>query len=105
MTQLTEIANLEDKSDLSALLSQSGVLLDFDRSGSITAAEMESFLNELDAITAASEKKERFLRFNHKIRNTGCELKPRLSSKKSMARFNLSKIQRKYEFVLTDGEG
>jgi len=105
MTQLTEIANLEDKSDLAALISQSGVLLDFDRSGSITAAEMESFLNELDAITASSEKKERFLRFNHKIRNKGCELKPRLCNKKSMARFKLSNIQRKYEFMLTDGEG
>lgn len=105
MTQLTEIANLEDKSDLAALLSQSGVLLDIDRSGSIRADEIESFLNEIADVTAASVRKERFLRFNHKIRNTGCELKPRLSSKKSMARFNLSKIQRKYEFVLTDGEG
>lgn len=104
MTQLAEIANLEDKSDLSPLFSQSGVLIDIDRSGSITAEEMESFLNELASITAAHEKKERFLRFNHKIRNKGCELKPRLFNKKSIARFKLSKIQRKYEFVLTDGE-
>lgn len=105
MTQLTEIANLEDKSDMSPLLSHPDILIDIDRSGSITSAEMGSFLNELAAITTTFEKKERLLRFNHKIRNKGCELKPRLSSKKSMARFNLSKIQRKYEFVLTDGEG
>lgn len=105
MTQLTEIANMKDKSDLSPLLSQPGVFIDIDRSGSISAKEMESFLNELATVTANHEKKERFLRFNHKIRNKGCEPKPRLFSKKSIARFKLSKIQRKYEFVLTDGEG
>lgn len=105
MTQLAEIANLKDKSDLSSLLSQPGVIIDIDRSGSIRAEEMESFLNELAAITADHEKKERFLRFNHKIRNKGCEPKTRLFSKKSIARFKLSKIQRKYAFVLTDGEG
>lgn len=104
MTQLAKIANLEDKSDLAALLKQPGVLIDIDRSGSISAEEMESFLNDIAAVSADSERKERFLRFNHKIRNTAYELKPRLCSKKSMARFKLSNIQRKYEFVLTDSE-
>jgi hypothetical protein len=105
MSQLAEIANLKDKSDLAALLKQPGVLIDIDRSGLITAEEMAYFLNELASITVAQEKKERFLHFNHKIRNKGCELKPRLFNKKSISRFKLSKIQRKYGFVLTDGEG
>lgn len=82
MSQLAEIANLKDKFDISPLLSQPGVLIDVDRSGSISAEEMESFLNEIAAVTAASERKERFLRFNQKIRNKGFEPKPRLFSKK-----------------------
>lgn len=105
MTQLTEIVELEDKSALSSLLSQPGVVIDIDRSGSITAEEMESFLNELSMITAASEKKDRWLNFSHKIRNKGKEMKPRFQSKKNADRFKLSEITQKFEFLLTDGEG
>lgn len=104
MTQLTEILELEDKSALSSLLSKPGVVIDIDRSGSITAEEMESFLNELAMITAASEKKDRWLNFSHKIRNKGKEMKPRVCSKRNEVRFKLSKINPKYAFVFTDGE-
>jgi predicted metal-dependent peptidase len=104
MSQLTEIAELEDKSALSSLLSQPGVLIDIDRSGSITAEEMESFLNELSMITAASEKKDRWLNFSHKLRNKGKEMKPRVCSKRNEIRFKLTEINPKYEFMFTDGE-
>jgi predicted metal-dependent peptidase len=104
MTQLTEIVKLEDKSALSSLLSQPGVVIDIDRSGSITSDEMESFLNELSMITAASEKKDRWLNFSHKLRNKGKEMTPRVCSKRNEARFKLSKIHPKYEFMFTDGE-
>lgn len=104
MSQLTEIAELKDKSALSSLLSQPGVLIDIDRSGSITAEEMESFLNEIASITATSEKKDRWLNFSHKLRNKGNEMKPRVCSKRNESRFKLSKIYPKYEFMFTDGD-
>lgn len=81
-----------------------GVAIDIDRSGSITSEEMESFLNELSMITAASEKKDRWLNFSHKIRHKGKEMKPRFQSKKNADRFKLSDIRRKYEFRFTDGQ-
>lgn len=104
MTQLTEIVELEDKSALSSLLSQPGVVIDIDRSGSITAEEMESFLNELAMITAASEKKDRWLNFSHKLRNARKEMKPRVLNQSNKTRFKLSDITRKYEFMFTDGQ-
>lgn len=105
MSQLIDIANLKDTSDLSLLLSQPGVLIDIDRSGSITAEEMESFLNELAMITAAAEQKDRWLKFSHKIRNKGKEMKLRVQSKKNVGRFKLSEMTKKFEFIFTDGEG
>lgn len=105
MSQLTEIVELSDKSALSSLLSQPGVVIDIDRSGSITAEEMESFLNEVSMMTAASEKKDRWLNFSHKLRNKGKKMKPRIQSKKNSDRFKLSDIPQKFEFLLTDGEG
>jgi predicted metal-dependent peptidase len=104
MSQWTEIVELEDKSALSSLLSQPSVVIDIDRSGSITATEMESFLNEVSMITAASEKKDRWLNFSHKIRNKGKEMKPRVFKQSNKTRFKLSSIRLKYEFMFTDGQ-
>ena len=104
MSQLTEITELEDKSALSSLLSKPSVVIDIDQSGSITDEEMESFLNALSMIKAASEKKDRWLNFGHKIRNKGKEIKPRVSNKSNKTRFKLSEIRRKYEFMFTDGQ-
>lgn len=105
MSQLTKIVESEDKSDLSSVLFKPGVLIDIDRSGSITAEEMESFLNELAMITAAAEQKDRWLKFSHKIRNKGKEMKLRVQSKKNVGRFKLSEMTKKFEFIFTDGEG
>lgn len=104
MSQLTKIAESEDKSDLSSVLFKHGVILDIDCSGSITDDELKSFINELSAINDVAAKKDRWLNFSHKIRNKGKEMKPRVYSKKTANRFKLSKVTQRFEFMFTDGE-
>lgn len=85
-------------------MKNSMVLLDVDRSGSISDLQVAEFVKTCQDIRTAAERKQRWLSFNHKVLEKQGFQKCRFYNKKNEKRFKLSQIQPLFKVVFSDGK-